>query len=450
MKNQNLGILIATPRPKDYIAGANSPITIVRSIPDWSPYLPVVENQRDAVTDFLDCVTMSALHIIETNLNYLLSSGQMWDEAINFYKTNGYIVNGSFALSARFNAKMNGTDVTMGQYQNVAGDSIRAVGCIPKTEWDMAPNMTFAEYYEVIPSALASLGLKFLWFLNIQYQFVTDMAPVLSLSPIQAATEVCAGWDSGNVVAMCSGQPIQHATMIYGQDALKNWLDYDQYPPYRQPLAANYEFPSNVQYVVSMKPITLRNGMSGTNVLLLQQNLNKLGYNLVEDSNYGPVTQTAVINLQNKTGLVADGIAGPLTLAKLQTLIAPAGALPSLADAIIEVESGGNDNAEGDMDLTEHAYGAMQIRQGVCDQVNTTFKTTYQAQDCLGSRAVTLDIWNKYWLIFTEFVTDEDKAKCWNGGPGWKVIYALQNKTSEQITYCNNIDMYWSRVQKYL
>lgn len=51
----------------------------------------------------------------------------------------------------------------------------------------------------------------------------------------------------------------------------------------------------------------------------LQQRLNTLGYEpkLVVDGDYGPKTKAAVIWFQRNNGLLADGIVGPKTLAKL-------------------------------------------------------------------------------------------------------------------------------------
>lgn len=332
MENKNLGVLIAPPRPTDYIASTSPLINIQRIVKDWSIYLPAEEAQRNSVTDFLDCVTMSMLHDIESNLNYLLAMNQLSDEALFFFHNNGYITNGSFELSARFNAKLNGTDITKGQYLNIAGDCLRRDGFIPKIQWDMSDTMSDTLYYTDIPIGLFSLAKKALWFVNVQYQWVnkSDFTNLLPLSPIQVATEICVGWDSGNIVNKCSGQPLQHATLMYGIDVLGNYEDFDHYPPYKQTLAKDYEFPLNMQFVVTPKPITLRNGMHGSNVLQLQKDLNSLGFITAEDSDFGNKTQTQVISFQNKTGLKADGIAGPLTLAKLKDLVNA----PSILDII--------------------------------------------------------------------------------------------------------------------
>ena len=62
---------------------------------------------------------------------------------------------------------------------------------------------------------------------------------------------------------------------------------------------------------------TVGYGDSGSNVKALQQLLNKYGYGLAEDGIFGSGTYAAVQRFQASKGLVADGIVGPLTWAKL-------------------------------------------------------------------------------------------------------------------------------------
>ena len=73
---------------------------------------------------------------------------------------------------------------------------------------------------------------------------------------------------------------------------------------------------SNTNVSTSGRP-TVSYGDSGSNVTALQQLLNKHGYGLVEDGIFGGGTYSAVQRFQASQGLVADGIVGPLTWAKL-------------------------------------------------------------------------------------------------------------------------------------
>lgn len=102
--------------------------------------------------------------------------------------------------------------------------------------------------------------------------------------------------------------------------------------------------------------------------------------------------------------------------------------MKSLVDALIQVESEGNDGAIGDRNLRNKAYGPMQIRQPVCDDVNRIFKTKLNAGNMLNNRELSIDTFNKYMFIYAttrhlgHSPTDEDRARLWNGGPAgpWK------------------------------
>lgn len=92
-------------------------------------------------------------------------------------------------------------------------------------------------------------------------------------------------------------------------------------------------------------------------------------------------------------------------------------------------ESRNNDKAIGDKKFppSRRAYGWLQVRKPCVDDVNKHFGTHYKAKDCLGNRALSLWIYQKYMEIHAtkkalgRDPTDEDKARIWNGGPnGWK------------------------------
>lgn len=64
----------------------------------------------------------------------------------------------------------------------------------------------------------------------------------------------------------------------------------------------------------------LRKGMWNMDVVELQKFLNKQGNTLVLDGIFGIKTETAVKNFQTKSNLVADGIVGAMTNAKINLL----------------------------------------------------------------------------------------------------------------------------------
>jgi peptidoglycan hydrolase-like protein with peptidoglycan-binding domain len=63
-------------------------------------------------------------------------------------------------------------------------------------------------------------------------------------------------------------------------------------------------------------------GSYGDDVKLLQNALNNLGYKLNVDGSFGKLTVAAVKNYQEKNGLRADGVVGPITVASLNSKIA--------------------------------------------------------------------------------------------------------------------------------
>lgn len=63
---------------------------------------------------------------------------------------------------------------------------------------------------------------------------------------------------------------------------------------------------------------TLRKGAKGESVELLQELLNVNGYQIKIDSDFGPLTESAVRSFQKANGLTDDGIVGPNTWKKLK------------------------------------------------------------------------------------------------------------------------------------
>lgn len=65
----------------------------------------------------------------------------------------------------------------------------------------------------------------------------------------------------------------------------------------------------------------LKLGSQGDAVKSLQQQLIQLGYKLIPDGIFGSNTQETVIQFQHYHNLAADGIAGPVTMLKINTLL---------------------------------------------------------------------------------------------------------------------------------
>lgn len=66
---------------------------------------------------------------------------------------------------------------------------------------------------------------------------------------------------------------------------------------------------------------TVKKGSRGENARLLQHNLNQCGYALEEDGIFGKLSTAALVRWQNANGLVADGIYGAMSAAKMRQIL---------------------------------------------------------------------------------------------------------------------------------
>lgn len=82
---------------------------------------------------------------------------------------------------------------------------------------------------------------------------------------------------------------------------------------------------SKEEFMREVKNLALKKGDKGNDVMKLQQDLIKLGYNLEPygaDGSFGAKTETTVMKFQRDHGLEVDGKAGPKTQAKIAELLA--------------------------------------------------------------------------------------------------------------------------------
>jgi len=88
-----------------------------------------------------------------------------------------------------------------------------------------------------------------------------------------------------------------------------------------------------------------------------------------------------------------------------------------LINALIQIESGGNDHAHC---IEEDAVGALQIRRTMVRDVNRILKhqgseKRYEFKD-RWNREKSIEMFNIYRGHY-KLVTPEETARCWNGGP---------------------------------
>ena len=92
-----------------------------------------------------------------------------------------------------------------------------------------------------------------------------------------------------------------------------------------------------------------------------------------------------------------------------------------LVAAIVAIESNGNNQARG----RHGEIGALQVTKAVVADVNRHHGTRYTVRR-MTNRTEATDVFDRYmWIYATQSrlgrpVTDEDRARIWNGGPnGW-------------------------------
>lgn len=109
-------------------------------------------------------------------------------------------------------------------------------------------------------------------------------------------------------------------------------------------------------------PTQLKVGSKGDAVKTMQQRLVSLGYLSVADGIYGPKTYNAVVSFQRKNGLTADGVAGVMTLNRLNSssAVSANGALNSVPTVTPSV--GGTGSSSGSSSSGFTAPQASEVR----------------------------------------------------------------------------------------
>lgn len=125
----------------------------------------------------------------------------------------------------------------------------------------------------------------------------------------------------------------------------------------------------SVQTTFAASSTVLKNGMSSDAVSALQQDLKKLGFMDVDPTGYfGDITEAAVVKFQKQYGLTQDGIAGPETSARIDSLLGTKTAKASVSRG----ETGGT--AQKIVDYAKKLLGVRYVWGG----------TTSKGFDCSG------------------------------------------------------------------
>jgi len=222
----------------DWHVGGNSAIVPEILVPggNWKPYKLEHELQFNSVSlyDTQFCVTYSAIKVIGYLLNYYISKSKISQDNLNWLKEKGYIKNGLFNASERFNASLGGTDEN-GAYQFKIANSIYNYGLIPQDLFPLADNFKDNINHKFITQAMYDLGKEFKKRFTVNYQWVDSVKDQLPYSPVQVIVKF-ANYNKPEDILSPKGEP-NHAvcdifsTETYNEVQDTYWQEFKRYNP---------------------------------------------------------------------------------------------------------------------------------------------------------------------------------------------------------------------------
>ena len=261
---RNTGIRIDPRKDSDFMFGDGN-LAHVNNEADWSKYLSEPEPQSILRLDTMGCASFSAINAIETQINWMLDTGQLPKATVAWLNASGFVQAGRLNASDRYTAKDSGTTLEGNSMTNV-GDSLRKHGLLPEKDLPMISDQgsrdaNWREYYKDIPQELKDKAKEFLKYFSIKYQWISYDAKTTAVealdtsllhAPVQIAIQTCPPWMDNSVINVCPFISPNHCIMIY--DYTQLWKVLDQYPEYLKTLPKNYLIPFAMQYIVTPIP----------------------------------------------------------------------------------------------------------------------------------------------------------------------------------------------------
>ena len=221
------GFITKYPEPQDWKMGAETGISLIRNIPDWTPHLPSKEKQYNANFDTLSCTTFATMSILEAQLNWLLTSSNMPIESSKWLKESGYIDEaGKVNFSDRFIAIMSNTTKTGNDFRTVI-EAIRTHGLIPEKEFPFG-GTKWEEYHDksLITGAMLKKAQEFKNLFNVNWDWLwfdeKGGFNEMSISKQNITTAP---------ILMGITTPATHATVLYGVTDT-DFMVFDTYEPF--------------------------------------------------------------------------------------------------------------------------------------------------------------------------------------------------------------------------
>lgn len=397
---KNYGLIVEPVQPEDFVLGTDQSLgakfgaeVYINLEGDWSKYTPSTEDQATRNGDTYACVSFGTLNAVEMLAKLRFKN--------------------SLNLSDRLLAKMSGTIVGQGNSPKKVAEQLRKGWSVNEPEW---PDVdTVEEYYAEPPTNLKTVAIARGAEFEFGYQLVpntpTTIKAALRTSPVCIAVTA---WVEQNGVYVRGSFPENHWTTIIKVLPNGNYLCFDSFAP----------------FIKEVSPEACKS-------VAMSYYLNR---NVVKESAFKKFLKLILdfLSASGKPKSVTEPTV-PVTTPPAPEPVKPAGDEKLIA-ALIQVESGDDDYAIGDRNLTHKAYGCLQIRQPYMDDANAFLGTSYKAQDCLGNRELSIKIFRTYMQRY-KLTTDEQKARAHNGGASAARPGTKMNKAT---------DAYWAKVKKLL
>jgi len=337
----NTGLIEATPRLTDYIAGEESGIVYQEFLRngEWQErgYLPNGEQQFGVYFDSMNCTNYGGTNVLDTQLNALIDMHLMPSDAMKFLRDNEFLgKDGKVETGERFAGYTSGT-TRQGNYLDRVCNAYRHYGLTPQRLWDFPyaqknPVFDWDDYYATPPQKLFDIGKQSLTFFEIKWEWVaageTERTPLdkiekhVKQAPLFSAHPTCSPWNTADLIKPCGITRSNHATMIHGLKRDSFVKDFDSYNPWNKKLALNYPIPWLIKLLIYPKALipqpqpqpqpapfkyhfknVMLHGQRSEDIKMLQKALKIEGVfplAVQETGYYGNITATAVYKFQTR------------------------------------------------------------------------------------------------------------------------------------------------------